>query len=73
MRMHIRRSTQEYSHGFLQELHVGLLLLLKSVCYLYKKWNTKGDWSRNVMLNISSVAGVNFILHKPLMVLVNLL
>lgn len=52
---------KEYSHGFLQELHVGLVVPFESACYLYKKWDTKGDWSRNKnILNISSIAGVNF-------------
>lgn len=54
-------SPKQYSHGFLQELHVGVVIPYEASCYLYNKWAKQKDWTRNKsILNISSIAAVNF-------------
>lgn len=52
---------KNYDHGFLQEIQIGLVVPYESSCYLYKTWQNKNNWSANKsILNISSIAGINF-------------
>lgn len=52
---------KKYQHGFLQEVHVGVVIPHDSACYLFNKWKQSGDWSKNKsILNISSIAAVKF-------------